>query len=57
MPILHEGRIKPIDSFARALRKEVSGTERGALPWLAETLFDPVGARDIHSIKVNHPDV
>ena len=48
LPILHEGRIKPMDSFARAMMKSLSGTEtlhgRAAINWLAGAVFDPASA-------------
>lgn len=44
IPILHEGRVKPLDSYARARLKQISGTDRHADIWLAETLFDPASA-------------
>ena len=48
LPILHEGRIKPLDSFARIQLRELSGKEtwngKPAIEWLAESLFDPATA-------------
>lgn len=48
IPILHEGRIKPFDSFARTALKILSGKDHlpGLSPaaWLAEMLFDPANA-------------
>lgn len=45
LPVQHEGRIKPIDTFARVLLEHFSGGETvdgmNANEWLAETLFDP----------------
>lgn len=47
IPIAHEGRIKPLDSFARATFKNFSGREtigdQSATDLLAETLFNPAG--------------
>jgi len=57
LPILHEGRMKPIDSFARAHLKTLSGRESGAVSWLVEVLFNPVTARDQVTIKITNPDV
>ena len=57
LPILHEGRVKPIDSFARALRKELSGTENSAMPWLIDVLFDPARAQDRPTLKITNPDI
>lgn len=48
IPVQHEGRIKPIDTFARTFLKSFSGHESlpgmDANAWLAETLFDPAQA-------------
>lgn len=45
LPVLHEGRIKPIDSFARINLKKLSTRDNidglSANQWLAETLFMP----------------
>lgn len=42
IPIQNEGRIKPLDTFARVTLKSFSGRDRDATAWLAETLFDPL---------------
>ncbi len=44
LPILNEGRIKPIQSFADIQKKLISGDEQGASAWLAKTIFDPANA-------------
>lgn len=44
IPILHEGRMKPLDSFARAVLKGITGNvSQGdtSVNWLAELLFNP----------------
>lgn len=45
LPILHEGRLKPIDSFARIYLKIFSESETidgfNASEWLAQTIFTP----------------
>jgi ABC-type transport system involved in cytochrome c biogenesis permease subunit len=45
LPILHEGRIKPLDSFARIelskFSKKDTFENQPAINWLASTLFDP----------------
>ena len=42
LPVLHEGRVKPVDSFARALALQVTGSEKpdgeAAVQWLLEQL-------------------
>ncbi|MEZ5919063.1 MAG: cytochrome c biogenesis protein CcsA [Alphaproteobacteria bacterium] len=51
LPILDEGRIKPLGSFAQITLQHFSGQNRlshsNASQWLAETLFDPASAIDI----------
>ncbi|MCF8495086.1 MAG: cytochrome c biogenesis protein CcsA [Alphaproteobacteria bacterium] len=45
LPIVHEGRVQPLDSFARLYLKQISGRETldklSAVQWLAETVFTP----------------
>lgn len=45
LPVLHEGRIKPLDSFARIYLKTFSGKTQiddlNAPEWLAEIIFNP----------------
>ena len=45
LPILHEGRIKPMDSFARVMMRGLSSVEtpqdRPAIEWLADAVFNP----------------
>lgn len=57
LPVLHDGRIKPMDSFARSLLKQFSGTDRNAIPWLLETLFNPANAENMPVLKVTNPDL
>lgn len=57
VPILHEGRIKPMDSFARAVLKDFSGRDDGAMLWLVQAIFDPARAEALPIIKVTNPDV
>lgn len=48
LPILHEGRVKPLDSFARLeilkFSKKENPTDLPPLVWLANSLFDPATA-------------
>lgn len=46
IPVLHEGRIKPLDTFARLHLNKFAGHEKNAAIWLAETLFDPAEAAE-----------
>lgn len=56
LPILHEGRIKPLDSFARVILKTFSGHEKTndkkASEWLAESIFDPANAVEKPLFKI-----
>lgn len=48
IPVQHEGRIKPLDTFARVTLQAFSGKDHlqglGADDWLAEALFDPISS-------------
>ena len=57
LPILHEGRVKPMDSFAQSKLKLLSGSKKDAMPWLIETLFNPANAENFDVIKLSNPDV
>lgn len=57
VPILDEGRIKPLDSFARSKMKALSGRDQKAMLWLTEILFDPARAENRDIIKVTNPEV
>lgn len=61
LPIAHEGRIKPLDSFARIILEKVSGRESikglSASEWLAETVFDPAHAMDRRIFRVMQANV
>lgn len=61
LPILHEGRIKPLDSFARATLKRISSSDSlkdmSAIEWLAESLFNPSAAESREIIKIHNPEL
>ena len=61
LPVQHEGRIKPLDTFARAMLVHLSGHESlagmGAEDWLAETLFDPAQALQRPVFRIFRPDL
>jgi len=61
LPVLHEGRIKPIDSFARLHYQAVTGQsaarDNSAVAWLAETLFNPAEAARRPDFRVQNNDV
>lgn len=57
LPVMHEGRVKPIDSFARAMTKRLSGSDRQAMDVLVEVLFNPAFAENLPLIKISDRDV
>lgn len=61
LPIAHEGRIKPIDSFARIILKKISTRESidnlSASEWLAEVVFDPANAIERDIFKITQPKI
>ncbi len=60
-PILHEGRVKPIDTYARLLLKKISGKEKiqnySAIEWFFITLTDSSKAYKLEMFKINDPSV
>lgn len=59
IPVLHEGRLKPMDSFARAMHWRITGRQAGAGAdaWLAEILFDPLAAAERPQFDVRNPEL
>jgi ABC-type transport system involved in cytochrome c biogenesis permease subunit len=57
LPILHEGRIKPIESFAALQKKAVTGEEKNAGLWLAETIFSPETAIKTKSFTIRNDNI
>lgn len=61
LPIQHEGRIKPIDSFARGTLEQIAGSDSvggmAADAWLAQTLFDPAQALEVPIFRLLRPDL
>lgn len=61
LPILHDGRIKPLDTFARSELAHFSGKHsfegQDASVWLARTIFDPATASEDKIFKVDNADV
>lgn len=55
--VLHEGRVKPLDSYARIKLREFSGHEHGAVQWLSETLFDPASASAKPLFQIHSPNI
>ena len=61
IPILHEGRIKPLDSVARIWLKTLYGKEKlpniHATEWLAELILTPEKAKKRQIFNISNPDV
>lgn len=61
IPILHEGRVKPLESFARSYLLVFHGKNRlrdlNASEWLAELLFDQETAYQRDVFNISNPDV
>lgn len=61
IPVLHEGRIKPLESFARAylivFSSKSSLPDTPAMDWLAELLFAPERAYQRPTFTISNPDV
>ncbi len=61
IPVLHEGRIKPLDTFARNLLLQFSGRENcgrtEASAWLAKLLFAPVKTMEDKIFLINDPNL
>lgn len=66
-PILHEGRIKPLDTFARAMLINIHGKESiyddvnkqkiSSIQWMAEVLFNPKNAYKRPIFNIANPAV
>ncbi len=61
LPILHEGRVKPIDTFARVTLKQFYGRESfdktSATSWLVNTMFDPHDAITDAIFRIENPEL
>ncbi len=61
LPVLHEGRIKPVDSLARIELQKIYGVDHvngmNAAQWLARVLFDPSAAAQDKIFFLRDPDV
>ncbi len=61
IPILHDGRIKPLDTYARNLLIQFSGKDtyakKSAIAWLAAVLFTPESTRGDEIFLINNPDI
>jgi len=60
IPILHDGRVKPIETFARHVLLRFSGRtsieKQSAMEWLARLLFHAESLRDLRVFLINHPE-
>ena len=61
IPVLHEGRLKPLETFAQTQLRTFSGKSTldgmSASEWLAELLFDPVRAAERPVFVVRNRDI
>jgi len=61
IPIIENGRIKPLDTFARNLLKRFAGRSRiegySAIRYLALLLMDPPATRDIRVFLISNPEI
>lgn len=61
LPVLHNGRVMPMDSYARNMLLSFSGKStferKPAALWMARALFDPGSTRDDAVFLINHPEV
>ena len=60
IPVLSEGRIKPLDTYARALLLQFSGRSsfqrKPAMEWLGRVLFAPALTYDDKVFLINNPE-
>jgi len=65
LPILHEGRIKPLDTFAKTILQSFSGSEKiisegvelNSLEWLTKLIFNPQKSYSDNIFKIRNNDV
>jgi len=62
IPVLHGGRIRPLDSFARIELRTLSGRDKtidgdSAIQWLAQTIFAPYEALQQRIFLVRNPEL
>lgn len=59
LPVQHEGRVKPIDTLARAFLTSIAGRDsidgQNADEWFAQILFDPAGALERPVFRILAP--
>jgi len=54
LPILDNGRIKPLGAFAKARLKDFYGKDKNATQWLAQTIFNPSEAINAKIFYINN---
>ncbi len=61
IPVLDNGRLKPLDTFARSLLTQFSGQDhyekQEASVWLASLFFNPASVSNDKIFLINNPDV
>ena len=66
IPVTHEGRVQPLDSFARNLSRQLCNRERvmdglghkqPAIRWLADMIFDSPAADDYEILRIEDLNV
>jgi len=61
IPILDNGRLKPLDTFARNVLTGFSGYDHyekeSAIQWLAALIFNPIATLDDKIFLINDPDI
>ncbi len=61
IPVMEEGRIKPMDTYARSVLLQLSGKDhyakRSACAWLANLVFQPEAVSQDKIFLINHPDI
>ena len=57
IPVLHDGRVKPLDSFARIHKKLITGSQHNAMAWLIGVMMVPDQAVHDPVFKVKSEDL
>jgi ABC-type transport system involved in cytochrome c biogenesis permease subunit len=62
IPILHEGRLKPLDTFARIYMMAIAGKSstpsgEAAIAWLAHTIFEPYDSYQTKIFTIKNKEV
>ena len=66
LPVLADGRVKPLDTVARTTLLRIQGRQsvrspdgRGVTPaeWLLDTVFNPAAAREYRVFQITNPEV